>query len=123
MNSTFNRFVLAQDGLSMTKYLDRYTSSLNLEMLDRWFHQAARLPGNCDNNRNTWLQEYYEKYVPLEVRKNVNLTDRQLFPSIPEIKIPITPDKNKKRPSSGREIRQVIHRRNYSQEITIVQRD
>lgn len=98
MNATFERFILNRDSEALANYLDNYATSLNPDLLNSWFHQAARLPGNWETDRNAWLQGYYEKYVPSDVRHNVTLTDSSLFPPVLEGKtIPPTPAKDQQR--------------------------
>ena len=103
MNSTFQQVILLRNSRYMTNYLNNYATCLDPEILNRWFHQAAQLPGNYDDDtgvhRNAWLQEYYKEYVSKKVRKDTNLTDRQLFPFVPEIKVPPAPDKDQQRTS------------------------
>lgn len=125
MDSTFQQFVIMRNSHYLTEYLDNYTASLNPDLLNRWFHQAARLPGNYEDDRNVWLQGYYEKYVPAEIRQGVKLTDKQLFPCIPNIKIPPTPAKNQQRQSRLLPaIRQATGRMyRGSEEINIIQQD
>lgn len=96
MSATFERLVMTQNSGPLTDYLDNYHTCINPQHLNAWFHQAARLPGNYETNRNVWLQEYYEKYVPDDIRKGVRLTDQRLFPCLPEAKIPPAPSKDQR---------------------------
>lgn len=88
MDPVFKDLVLAQDSNGLTDYLDN--TPINVDLLNMWFRQAARLPGNWDsergpdgeriiiNDRNAWLQTFYEKYVPDDVRQ-YKLTNRRRF--------------------------------------------
>lgn len=88
MDPAFKEFILAQDSDGLTDYLDNTPIDVNL--LNMWFRQAARLPGNWridkDENgeskviydRNAWLQTFYEKYIPDDVRQ-YKLTNRRRF--------------------------------------------
>jgi len=81
MEFIFRQFVLSQNEEKLTDYLDKYTSTLDPEQLKRWFYRAARLPGNWSrlHDRNAWLQVFYEKYVPTQVRGELKLTNRRKF--------------------------------------------
>jgi hypothetical protein len=81
MEFTFQQLVLSQNEEKLTDYLDKYASTLEPEQLKRWFYRAARLPGNWSgsHDRNAWLQVFYEKYVPTEVRGELKLTNRRRF--------------------------------------------
>lgn len=88
MDPAFKQFVLTQDSDGLTDYLDN--TPINADLLNMWFRQAARLPGNWTNerdengslrivtDRNAWLQTFYEKYVPDDIRQ-YELTDRRRF--------------------------------------------
>ncbi len=88
MDPSFKEFILTQDSNGLTDYLDNTPIDVNL--LNMWFRQAARFPGNWridkDENgeskviydRNAWLQTFYEKYIPDDVRQ-YKLTNRRRF--------------------------------------------
>lgn len=88
MDPLFKQFVLAQDGDALTDYLDN--TPIDAQILNMWFRQAARFPGNWStergedgtrqitSDRNAWLQTFYEKYVSEETRQ-YPLTDRRRF--------------------------------------------
>lgn len=123
MNATFESFVISRNSHYLTEYLDNFTASINPIVLNSWFHQAARLPGNWETNRNAWLQEYYQKYVPEEVRKGVDLTNQNLFPCVPEVKIPPTPAKDQQRSARLIPAIQRTYRTPAQEEINIIQQD
>ena len=84
MEVTFLQLVIAEDSQGLTKFLDN--NVINANTLNRWFRKAARLPGNwmhsaeCGmiSDRNAWLNVFYHKYVPDELRVD-ELTNRRRF--------------------------------------------
>ena len=82
MDPIFKQFILTEDSNGLTDYLDN--TPIESELLNMWFRQAARFPGNWneDHDRNAWLQGFYEKYVPDECRQ-YELTNRRRFQHVP----------------------------------------
>lgn len=77
----FYDFVIDQDDVGLTNFLDDFGGDIPPETLNRWFQKAARLPGNWTKttDRNAWLNQYYQHYVPEDVRQDLQLTNRRRF--------------------------------------------
>lgn len=86
----FYDLVIAEDTQGLIDFLDEVVHDIPPQTLNRWFQKAARLPGNWvrerDENgimrtvadRNAWLNQFYLKYVPDDIREE-ELTNRRRF--------------------------------------------
>lgn len=86
----FYDLVLAEDTQGLSDLLNGIGRDIPPETLNRWFRKAARLPGNwvrernesgvmrTVSDRNAWLNQFYIKYVPADIRQE-ELTNRRRF--------------------------------------------